>query len=79
MRCTNRRSLLIKCQAPHVRHFPIQKEFTIKKTPFLAALAALSLSAFTVIADEPELAEVIAVGAVMTQDEAHKAADKAAF
>lgn len=44
----------------------------------IAALAALSLSAFTAIADEPELVEVIAIGAGMTQDEAHKAADKAA-
>lgn len=44
----------------------------------IATLAALSLSAFTAIADGPELVEVIAVGAGMTQDEAHKAADKAA-
>ena len=44
----------------------------------MVAIAALFLSAFIVLADEPELVEVIAVGAGMTQDEAHKAADKAA-
>ncbi len=32
----------------------------------IAALAALLLSAFTAIADEPELVEVIAAGAGMT-------------